>query len=39
MKDVIVDLLAKLMNISSTNLVLLVTLVALLIVWRVVSKM
>jgi hypothetical protein len=38
-KDVIIDLASKLVNISTTNLVLIVVLVALLIVWRVVGKM
>jgi hypothetical protein len=38
-KDTIADLLSKLVNISTTNLVLIVVLVALLIVWRVVGKM
>jgi hypothetical protein len=38
-KDTIVDFLSKLVNISTTNLVLIVVLVALLIVWRVVGKM
>jgi hypothetical protein len=38
-KDTIVDLLSKLMNMSTTNLVLIVVLFALLIAWRVVGKM
>ena len=39
MKDTIVDLLSKLVNGSTTNLVLIVVLVALLIVWRLLGKM
>ena len=39
MKNVIVDLLGKLANLSTTNLALIVVLVALLIVWQLVSKM
>jgi hypothetical protein len=38
-KDVIIDLLGKLANLSTTNLALIVVLVALLIVWQLVSKM
>jgi len=38
-KDTIVDLLSKLVNGSTTNLVLIVVLVALLIVWRLLGKM